>query len=137
MGRHVRGLCRVPEVPYQTISLWGMTKRKKKKQQQKPGLSRGMILHEATHAVTAARNVSYGEPLDDFACTSEFWDSYIARITQVRGYPDILPHDVPVMMVLLKISRLAQTPGDADHWVDIAGYSAIGGEIASQLNCCE
>lgn len=96
-----------------------------------------MILHEAAHAVTQARNVSYGEPIDDFSCTSELWDSYIARISQVRGNPDITPHDVSVMMILLKISRLAQSPGELDHWVDIAGYSAIGGEIASQMKCCD
>jgi len=43
---------------------------------------------------------------------------------------------VPVMMILLKISRLAHTPGNADHWVDIAGYCAIGAECASGETCC-
>ena len=35
------------------------------------------------------------------------------------------------MMVLLKISRIRVSPDKADHWVDICGYSALSGEIAS------
>ena len=112
-----------------------MTKRRSKP--TKPVVNRQMVLHEAMHAVTKARNESYGEPIDDFACTSELWDSYIARIVQVRGSATILPHDISAMMILLKISRLAQTPGDDDHWIDIAGYSAIGAECAAQTGCCD
>lgn len=111
-----------------------LTKRSKRDERRET-LDRSEVLNKAREVVTSARNVSYGEPQDDFACTSEFWESYIARITQVRGYPEIRPSDVPVMMILLKISRLAQTPGDADHWVDIAGYCAIGAECASE-ECC-
>ena len=43
-------------------------------------------------------------------------------------------------MILLKISRLAHSPGEMDHWVDIAGYAAIGAEIAGEEeigNCCD
>lgn len=130
-------MCRVPEVPYPATIIGKMKKRKKKQSQPKPIVDRSTVLHEAAHAITSARNVSYGEPIDDFSCTSELWDSYIARITQVRGYPDIRPHDISAMMILLKISRLAQTPGDADHWIDIAGYSAIGAECATQIECCD
>lgn len=113
-----------------------MAKKTKKQPQERDLTPRMKILHEAAHAVSSARNVTYGEPQDDFACTSELWDSYIARITQVRGSADIHPWDVPIMMILLKISRLAQSPGEADHWIDIAGYSAIGAECAPQ-KCCD
>jgi hypothetical protein len=110
--------------------------KKRTKKPVKPIVNRQTVLHEAAHAVTKARNVSYGEPLDDFGCTAELWDSYIARISQVRGNPDIRPHDISAMMILLKISRLAQSPNEADHWIDIAGYSAIGAECADQTECC-
>ena len=44
----------------------------------------------------------------------------------------ITPRDVAAMMVLLKISRLhGDGPKDVDTYVDICGYAAIGGEIAS------
>lgn len=111
-------------------------KKKAKKADKRDYLDRSRILLSAADAVSNTRNATYGEPQDDFACTSEFWESYIARITQVRGYPEIRPSDVPVMMILLKISRLVQTPGNADHWIDIAGYSAIGAECASD-ECCD
>lgn len=112
-------------------------KKRNKRIQQPELLDRSDILSLAHEAVTVARNQKYGEPQDDFACTSELWDSYIARLIQVRGYPNLRPSDVPVMMILLKISRIAQSPGDADHWVDIAGYAAIGAECASEEeDCC-
>ena len=118
-----------------------MAKRRTKKQAPaRDLLNRSEILFKANEAVSKARNVSYGEPQDDFACTAELWDSYITRITQVRGLPSIRPSDISVMMILLKISRLANSPGEMDHWVDIAGYSAIGGEIAGEEeigNCCD
>jgi hypothetical protein len=117
-----------------------MTKRKPKKQAPtRDLLSRSEILQKANEAISIARNISYGEPQDDFACTAELWDSYITRITQVRGLPLIRPSDISAMMILLKISRLANSPGEMDHWIDIAGYSAIGAEIAGEEeigNCC-
>ena len=116
-----------------------MAKHKIKKQAKKRDeADRGSVLGAAFEAVTAARNVSYGEPQDDFACTSELWDSYITRLIQVRGFVNLQPHDISAMMILLKISRLANSPGETDHWVDIAGYAAIGSECAAEIDtsCC-
>jgi len=122
-------------------SLADMAKRKVVKQEPaRDLLNRSEILFKANGAISRARNVTYGEPQDDFACTAELWDSYITRITQVRGLPSIRPSDISAMMILLKISRLANSPGEMDHWIDIAGYSAIGGEIAGQEetgSCCD
>lgn len=117
-----------------------MAKNKKKKQEEQRDIAhRESVLKAALDAVTAARNVSYGEPQDDFACTSELWDSYITRLIQVRGFVNLQPHDISAMMILLKISRLANSPGETDHWVDIAGYAAIGSECALEADtpCCE
>jgi len=101
--------------------------------------TRNAVLAEALDAISQARNVDYGEPQDDFACTSGLWESYIWRIIQTRGYPRIFPHDVSAFMILLKISRLAESPANMDHWVDIAGYAAIGAECAQNQDdsdCC-
>lgn len=117
-----------------------MTTRKLKKQASKRDLLiRSEVLEKANEAVSQARNTSYGEPQDDLGCTAELWDSYITRITQVRGLPDIRPSDISAMMILLKISRLAHSPGEMDHWVDIAGYAAIGAEVAAgyETSCCD
>ena len=39
-----------------------------------------------------------------------------------------MSRDVAVMMILLKIARVASSK-KSDNWVDIAGYAACGGEI--------
>lgn len=44
----------------------------------------------------------------------------------------ICAEDVAAMMVLFKVGRLATGAGTADTWVDIAGYAACGGEIATK-----
>ena len=36
--------------------------------------------------------------------------------------------DVAMMMVLLKIARIAAGGGKADSWIDLAGYAACGAE---------
>jgi hypothetical protein len=39
--------------------------------------------------------------------------------------------DVAVMLALLKVARIKQNPNHTDNWIDIAGYAACGGEIAT------
>ncbi len=36
------------------------------------------------------------------------------------------------MMILMKLSRLATSPAKPDHWIDMAGYAACGGECATK-----
>jgi hypothetical protein len=33
------------------------------------------------------------------------------------------------MMALVKVSRISTSPSKLDHWVDLAGYAACGGEV--------
>jgi hypothetical protein len=35
------------------------------------------------------------------------------------------------MLALLKVARIRSNPKHADNWIDIAGYAACGGEIAT------
>ena len=37
--------------------------------------------------------------------------------------------DVAVMMIQLKLARIKTSPEHADHWMDVAGYAACGGEV--------
>lgn len=79
------------------------------------------ILVEAVRLTTGDRNKDYGDPSDDFARTAAMWSAY-------KGVEfDI--HDVPIMMVLLKVSRCAESPYKLDNFVDMAGYSALAGEV--------
>ena len=40
--------------------------------------------------------------------------------------------DVAIMMCLLKIARIATGEPKADNYIDLAGYSACAGEIATR-----
>jgi hypothetical protein len=79
------------------------------------------ILEQATAAVVVDRSNDYGRPEANFGRIAEFWSTYLGI--------KIHEHDVAAMMVLLKVSRITTSPGLFDHWVDIAGYAACGGEV--------
>ena len=91
-------------------------------------MNRKEILAAANKAVHAEdMDHDYGKPEDNFATIAELWNAYL---TAVCEDPDIYlsSRDVAAMMVLLKVARAA-TSEKADHWIDIAGYAACGGEI--------
>ena len=41
---------------------------------------------------------------------------------------EFTPHDVPVMLALLKVARIKQNPEHVDNYVDMCGYGALAGE---------
>jgi hypothetical protein len=89
---------------------------------------RELLLNDAAQIITGDRNVDYGDPNADFARTAGFWRLYLEGRASASGigYPILRPHDVAVMMMLLKVSRLAWSPGKRDSWLDIAGYAGCG-----------
>jgi len=80
------------------------------------------ILDQAKAIVSMDRNVDYGTPEENFEKIAILWGTYL-------GY-NIYAKDVAAMMVLLKVARISTSPGIQDHWIDIAGYAACGGEVA-------
>lgn len=86
-------------------------------------MNRTEILDTAKTIVNGARNDMYGSPEDSFGAIAELWTAY-------TGFHLTARH-VAVMMILFKVGRLMHGGGSADSWVDIAGYAACGGEIAS------
>lgn len=83
---------------------------------------RTRLLLDAEHIITQDRNNLYGPPTQDFDRTAQMWSSYLTGKTEIKA------HDVAAMMILLKISRIAWSPDNRDHWLDIAGYAACGYE---------
>lgn len=79
------------------------------------------ILEHAADVTKNARQSSYGHPADNHGNTAEMWASYIKRRFGVEI--DVTALDVCYMMVLLKISRLANETTQIDSLVDIAGYA--------------
>ena len=82
---------------------------------------RAAILREAERIVTQDRNVDYDTPENNFHRIAVMWEAY-------KGVP-FAAHDVAVMQALVKVARIATSPGKEDHWVDLVGYGACGGEV--------
>lgn len=91
--------------------------------------TRGPILDEAKRLVREDRAADYGNALDSFTSIAELWSHYIR--TKYQLDIDLSPEDVGMLMVLLKVSRVATTSTfKLDNYVDMAGYAALAAELA-------
>lgn len=87
-------------------------------------MTRPNILDKAKECVCGQREQDYGSPENNFHLIANLWNSYL------RG-DYISEVDVAMMMALLKIARIRSGNYTIDSFVDLAGYAACGGEIAS------
>lgn len=87
-------------------------------------MTRADILATASEYVTKDRAATHGDAEDNFRRIADLWNAYL-------GVDDITSIDVAVMLALLKVARIRSNPTHADNWIDIAGYAACGGEIAT------
>jgi hypothetical protein len=84
--------------------------------------TRAAVLDTAKSLVISDRNKDYGSPRSNFEQTASLWSEYKGVAFDA--------HDVAVLMILAKISRLSTSPGKMDNWIDIAGYAACGAEVS-------
>ena len=86
------------------------------------------ILALAKEMVSKDRNETHGDAFKNHAEIAEFWNIFLDN--KLRPMANITAADVAIMMILLKISRHTQGEKfNLDNFVDMAGYSAIAGEI--------
>lgn len=86
-------------------------------------MTRKELLDKALKCVLSDRNSNYGTPEDNFSVIAKFWTIY-------KGV-EFHPYDVAIMMILLKIARIKHSPEHEDSWIDMAGYTACGGEVSN------
>jgi hypothetical protein len=86
--------------------------------------SRSEVLSTADHLVSKDRADVYGPPRQSFGRIGALWGAML-------GTDAIPPATVALMLVQLKVSRIVSSPGHEDSWVDLAGYAALGGELAT------
>lgn len=84
---------------------------------------RRYALRQAEEYVSGARNESYGTATQNFQRIANLWTDY-----RDNG-EEFTPADVANMMILLKVSRLNESPDHLDSWIDVAGYAALGAEV--------
>ena len=99
-------------------------------------MTRKDVLDRADFCVNGQRQEDYGSPEDNFETIANLWNTYFAAVHKKNV---LLPasrvftaKDVAMMMALLKIARVASGTGSDDCYVDLAGYAACAGEIASK-----
>lgn len=98
-------------------------------------MNRPEILDNAKKCVCGQREQDYGKPEDNFATIGLLWGVYLRaahpKLQKVFAPNEVTPKDVAMMMALLKVARAA-TGDTPDTFVDLAGYAACAGEIATR-----
>lgn len=93
-------------------------------------ITRSEILDAAKTCVCTDRNKQYGEPENNFTAIAQMWMAHLLA----KGFDiELTPVDVALMLAEFKIARaLTATNQKADTYIDLAGYAACGGEIATR-----
>lgn len=86
---------------------------------------RDVTLDTAKDLISGQRAEEYGDATESFTRLAHIW-------TGVLGV-EVAPEKVALLLAGLKLSRLAATPAHADSWVDLAGYAALGSEVAQKV----
>nr|DAN44403.1 MAG TPA: hypothetical protein [Caudoviricetes sp.] len=100
------------------------------RREESEAMTKSEFLDEVKRIV-AEREGQHGKPGDTFKAIAAAWSAYL---TAVVGVPVMLrEEDVAMMMVELKVHRFAGGQGThMDTLLDIAGYAACAGELASR-----
>ena len=86
---------------------------------------RDFVLRSANAAINGPRQDSYGPPGENFSNIAKLWSVYLDYT--------IMPEDVAMLMILLKAARAKNGEFNLDTYVDIAGYAALGAEVATEV----
>lgn len=86
-------------------------------------MRRDDILEAARQAVMIDRAATHGSAEDTFGMIAAIWS--------LRLGVAVTPARVAILLTDLKTCRAWGNPAHDDNWVDIAGYAACGGELAS------
>ena len=86
-------------------------------------MKRDEILEAARVCVCGEREQDYGTPEDSFGLIGQLWTAYMGTLFTSK--------DVAMLRALLKVARI-KTGDKADSFVDLAGYAACAGEIATK-----
>lgn len=90
-------------------------------------VNRADILSCASACVLRDRAAIHGRAENGFDAIAQVW----AALDQARGDRPRSGADVALYLAGLKLIRAATNPAHADNWIDLAGYAACGGEIAT------
>jgi len=81
------------------------------------------ILQTATDTISE-RGLTHGHPADNLQHTAMLLSAYLQM--------PILDYQVAGIMVLVKLARTNQSAQNLDSWIDLCGYAALGGQLATE-----
>lgn len=95
-------------------------------------MNRKEILEAAKRCVCGDRERDYGTPEKNFELIAELWTTYLkAKCVSPGADVCIISEDIATLMCLFKIARIATGRGKTDSFIDLAGYAACAGELAT------
>ena len=83
-------------------------------------MNRKQILDKAEKMINGPRAKDYGDPHENHQRIAMLWSVLLNK--------EVTVEQVYQCMIAVKLSRLIETPEHEDSWLDICGYSALGGE---------
>jgi len=89
----------------------------------------GEVAEKAAKLVAGDRENTHGNKARNFTNIVTLWNAYLAIRTEPAAPLSALDH--AHMMVLLKIARTQLGAANIDDHIDMTGYAACAGEIAS------
>lgn len=94
------------------------------------------ILDEAKEIIYGDREKTYGRPEKNLQLIAEYWTAHLNARFGEEGLPAVAltPDDVCLMMVALKVARLANDPKHRDSQADGCGYFALMERIQTRSN---
>lgn len=79
------------------------------------------LIQEGTDIIEGDREKTYGDPSKNIRQIAAYWSAHIGV--------DISADDVCIMMCLLKLARLVNSPDHEDSMVDLIGYNKLREKI--------
>ena len=79
------------------------------------------FLEAATKLASGQRQMDYGDKTENHRNIAQLWSAYLEYT--------VSPHDVAILMCLLKVARTKLGAVSKDTYMDMSAYSAIAGEI--------
>jgi len=85
------------------------------------------VLNAAEELIHGDRAADYGPARENFSTIAALWRVYLIRrgIITIENDNTLGPEDVCMLMALLKVARIAQSPDHEDSLVDAIGYLAL------------
>lgn len=81
------------------------------------------VLEVANRLTSQDRNKSYGHPLENFTDTAALFTGILHAAGKLDRTQRITADEAMVLMIAVKLARLARTPDHQDSQIDIAGYA--------------